>query len=75
MPPDFPVKPGEHDMKILQRACGVAVIAFAAMTTGALAEPQSAAPVEMAAAKAQSTGHKTIQPGKSTPRKKSRCFG
>ena len=63
-------------MRSLQRACGAAVIAFAALTTGALAGTQSMAQVQLAAAKAQSAaGHKSIQPAKSAPRKKSRCYG
>ena len=63
-------------MKSLQRACGAALIALAVMTTGALAESQSAVTIQLVAAKTQSTaGNKTIQPVKSTPRKKSRCYG
>ena len=63
-------------MKSLQQACGVALIALAVMTTGSLAESRSGVSVELAAAKTQSTpGNKTIQPVKSTPRKKSRCYG
>jgi hypothetical protein len=63
-------------MKSLQRACGAVLIAFAAMTTAALASPQPAGSIHLAAAKTQSAaGHKTIQPVKSTPRKKSRCYG
>lgn len=63
-------------MRSLQRACGAVVIAFAAMTTGALAGAQSAGQVQLAAAKAQSpAGHKSLQPAKGTPRKKSRCYG
>lgn len=63
-------------MNVLQRISAAAAIALAMTATGAVAEPQSTASIQLAAAKTQSTaGHKTIQPVKSTPRKKSRCYG
>ena len=64
-------------MKSWQRTCGAAMIAFAALMIGAPAEAPAANSVQLAAAtKVRGTpGHKTIQPVKSTPRKKSRCYG
>jgi hypothetical protein len=63
-------------MNVLQRISAAAAIALAMTATGALAAPQSTGSIQLAAAKTSSmAGHKTIQPVKSTPRKKSRCYG
>lgn len=62
-------------MNVLQRISAAAAIALAMTATGALAAPQSTGSIQLASAKTPSTaGHKTIQPVKSTPRKKSRCY-
>jgi hypothetical protein len=71
-----PAEYGEPSMNFLQRISAAAAIALTMTATGALAAPQSTASIQMVAAKTQSTaGHKTIQPVKSTPRRKSRCYG